>query len=1337
LATSSSGGGFYSDSDCHNTITGNSLTIGVGGSSASFFYKDSTPSPVGGYWTITASENPSAGWIDGSQQILIRAGSFGSFEISGTPSSITAGQSFTSPANDVTVTVKDIFGNVKNDWTGQIWFYSSDSQAVFIYSDQNKYTFTSGTGLDNGIHTFAGGGFTMKTKGNQSLVVHNSEGSQYDAVANVSVAVGATDHFGLSNYPRTAGGKFAMSSFSWDTPGYSSAPYTPKVTVYDAYGNIKDNFASPVWFGLYKSTDTPPSTTADYIFDYDSTNKYTFTSGDGMDNGEHSFAGSGFNVTTAGTDLKLRVATSDNGGKLTDFVITVKPQAIDHFGVSASPNLSRNGTGGEKAVDATLTESVNVTAYDGFGNVKTDYAYDDSSKSGMIYFYSSDTHATVPYAKTSASDSSKCLRFPSDEGSPGSHTFTPENTPTNYFKFATGGPQTLSVSECIDPTSTYATNIATNRYDPRLEGTNPLKTAASTGSLPDSQASPNKIFVANHVPGSTHTATAHSDDANNLIEAAPGHQQATISWYNPFDLPSDQALDPQVYIYRCQTDCDNSANFSKIITNPAKVTSTASTWGSYTDTGLTNGQTYYYKLSYAYLKEGSTYLETDKSITVSTTPADIAPREVSATQLDVSDSQNPGKVRIDYKLRWNSTVSIAFFNPATNQWTNATSPAQSGDVGSGMAGSEDLVSHVAYLNPTVDFAGHYLTDSFKVRLKVVVNGMNAYSDSETFDLDSTPPTSASLLVDASGKTASLTIGATDQSMPLAMMVANTPDFAGHSWQNYSTSLTGWNIDGASTVYVKLRDNFNNTTTLSQGILTALQNVQIKDASNSTTSDYRLAVIWSQAQMSNLEKYNILRATDGENFSTLGSSNQNGYLDMNLDPDTTYSYKVIAQDNLGNLSMASQVVSSSPGTAPDVTAPPQVELFGWKQDVGVRATVTWHTDQLSDSFVAYSTEKIVDGVSLKTVSGNDNKVKVVGLPDLQNNHEVALYNLDPSTKYYFKVLSKNEIQITGYSQVFDFTTPDRVLLLISGTTFTDITNSSAIASWTTSKLSTTLVEYGKSTNYESNIEDKSLNTEHKFKLDNLTAGSYHLRIKATDVDGNVTISDDYVFAVPPSPEISGVSISEVSNNSAKLSWRTNIDCNSNVDFGTSTNYSGSQGNAIMTTTHIVTLIGLESKTTYQISPRSIDQFGNVARGQNLSFTTTADTEAPKILNQKSEISSTGSGDTIKFQLIVSWETSEPATSKVEYAVGMGDTYDSSSKEDLSLNVSHTVIVSELKANSLYHFRIKSADASNNVAYSDDYTVTTPPKEKNILTIILNAITGPIGDIYSGVLERLKR
>ncbi len=1350
LQTNSATGHFYSDGGCLTTVPSNTLTIGVGSNSANFFYKDTSPNPVGVPYTITVSETPSLGWTDATQGITVKPAGFGSFQLSGYPTNIVAGTPFTSPANDIVVTVKDVYGNTKNDWTGQIWFYSSDSQATFPYTDVVKYTFTTGAGGDNGAHTFPGTGFVLKTKDNQSIVVHNSEGSRYDAIGNIFVTAASTDHFGLASYPQTASQRFAMSNFTWDTPGFSAAPYNPNVTAYDAYNNVKDNFTGQVWFELYRGSDTPgnpASSTANFTFANDYLTHYTFTSGTGADNGVHQFAGSGFNVVTSGTDLRFRVKTSDNGNKFSDFTITVKPQSIDHFGITTTPIISRNSVNYEKQVDTTFSENVTLTAFDAFGNVKTDYGYDPTSKAGMVYFYSSDAQAVLPYTKTVSTDSSGCFQFPA--GDLGAHTFTPQNTPTNYFKFQTGGYQSLSASECVDPTSTYATDPSTKKTDPRLEPADPSKNPASTGIFPASTNNPSKVYVTTHIPGSRHTATDHTGLVNDLIEAAPGYQQVTLTWTNPFDIPADTGLTPQAYIYRCAagpvlsptTDCSAfPTNYSKIVTTPNPLAVTAGTRTDYTDTGLTNGNHYYYKVSYAYKKQDNSYLETDKSITLDAVPADIAPREVTAVQLDRTDPANPGKVKVMYKLRWPSQVSLAYFNSGGNSWANASAPAQSGQTNGSFNGDASLPQYTAYFDPKVDFDGQFLNNTFKMRVKVTAQGSNAYADSSLLTLDSKNPLVNSIVSDASaGGSVNLVLNVTDDSNPIQMMISMDSGFAGGSWESYATSKNNFDLQNKNIIYFKFRDLENNLTQTSKTLYGTPANFAIKDGSTIATNKYRLTLVWDDV-VPVPKTYHVFRSTDGATYSQVDTTTKNGFLDINLSSSITYAYKVQAEDTAGNLSIPAGPLSSQPGSAPDVTAKPKVELFGWKQDQGVRAKISWDTDQNADSSVAYSTSSIHAKDDM--TADNGGVVKIAGDPKMTLNHEIWLYNLDPAAKYYFKVISKNEIQIAGYSDVLDFTTPERILLLISGTTISDITQTGALVSWSTSKLSITSLDYGDSTGYGATLIDTTLNTEHKFKLDKLKDGAiYHLRIKATDTDGNITTSDDYVFSTPAQPIISDFKATETSANSATLAWNTNVNTDSNVEFASTSPVAaiqvegravdqnaptaiqqGQQGKSDSTTIHSVTIIGLVAKQGYTATARGTDKFGNTAVSGQISFTTTADTTPPVISNLKSEITSSGSGNAIKYQAIISWETDESATSQVEYGQGVSGTYDSKTKEDLSLNQTHVIILNDLKANSAYHARVTSKDRSANQSFSDDFSLITPPKQKQLFQMIMDAITG---------------
>jgi len=71
--------------------------------------------------------------------------------------------------------------------------------------------------------------------------------------------------------------------------------------------------------------------------------------------------------------------------------------------------------------------------------------------------------------------------------------------------------------------------------------------------------------------------------------------------------------------------------------------------------------------------------------------------------------------------------------------------------------------------------------------------------------------------------------------------------------------------------------------------------------------------------------------------------------------------------------------------------------------------------------------------------------------------------------------------------------------------------------------------------------------------------------------------------------------------------------------------------------------------------------------------------------------------------ISWTTDEKATSLVEY--GTTTSYGMSSVLDANLVTSHSVALTDLTADTTYHFRVKSSDSSGNQATSGDATFDT--------------------------------
>jgi hypothetical protein len=125
------------------------ITSTLNGSGLAFFMGDFNKA---GVYTLTAT----AGTFSGSSANLTVAPSAPSYFTVAAPATAGTG----SPVN-VTVTAYDHFGNIATGYTGTVKLTSTDP-AVNL----GNYTFTSGTGKDNGIHTF---GVTLKTAGSQTI----------------------------------------------------------------------------------------------------------------------------------------------------------------------------------------------------------------------------------------------------------------------------------------------------------------------------------------------------------------------------------------------------------------------------------------------------------------------------------------------------------------------------------------------------------------------------------------------------------------------------------------------------------------------------------------------------------------------------------------------------------------------------------------------------------------------------------------------------------------------------------------------------------------------------------------------------------------------------------------------------------------------------------------------------------------------------------------------------------------------------------------------------------------------------------------------------------------
>jgi hypothetical protein len=188
----------------------------------------------------------------------------------------------------------------------------------------------------------------------------------------------------------------------------------------------------------------------------------------------------------------------------------------------------------------------------------------------------------------------------------------------------------------------------------------------------------------------------------------------------------------------------------------------------------------------------------------------------------------------------------------------------------------------------------------------------------------------------------------------------------------------------------------------------------------------------------------------------------------------------------------------------------------------------------------------------------------------------------------------------------------------------------------------------------------------------------------------------VNAAPPT--ISNVIATAITDTTATITWTTSEASTSRVNYGTTASYGSSTPlNSTLVTSHSVTLSQLTPRTVYHYQVSSQDLYGNLGASGDFSFTTAvAGTADPVISNV------TASSITDK-TAVISWTTNSATTSQLNY--GTTTNYGSSTPLDSALVTSHSVTLSKLTPNTLYHYQVLSQDSFGNLAVSGDFTFTT--------------------------------
>jgi len=238
----------------------------------------------------------------------------------------------------------------------------------------------------------------------------------------------------------------------------------------------------------------------------------------------------------------------------------------------------------------------------------------------------------------------------------------------------------------------------------------------------------------------------------------------------------------------------------------------------------------------------------------------------------------------------------------------------------------------------------------------------------------------------------------------------------------------------------------------------------------------------------------------------------------------------------------------------------------------------------------------------------------------------------------------------------------------------------------------------------------------------------------------TLNPSTTTQTPGELLISNIKYSDITRNSAVVSWKTNKKSNSIVVYclegGT---LCESEKDDALVTDHSVKLSNLETGKAYHITVKSRTGDSTDALDASMDATEVLrtsdikDTTPPKISDVKiTNLVSSQTGASAE----ITWKTDEPATSQVSYGTSQSYGNLQPAQTDTSLVVFHDVTLYGLPTNTTIHFKVISRDAAGNEASSLNATFVTPPPAGSGIGNAAPDFTLPCADGSTVTLSNLR-
>lgn len=406
--------------------------------------------------------------------------------------------------------------------------------------------------------------------------------------------------------------------------------------------------------------------------------------------------------------------------------------------------------------------------------------------------------------------------------------------------------------------------------------------------------------------------------------------------------------------------------------------------------------------------------------------------------------------------------------------------------------------------------------------------------------------------------------------------------------------------------------------------------------------------------------------------------------------------------------------------PSDTTSPVISSINSSSITSSGATITWTTNESSDTQVEYGTT---------TSYGSSTTLNTA----LVTSHSQSLSSLTPNTLYHYRVKSKDAAGNLATSADNTFTTLANPPV-ISNVQATSITATSVTITWTTDRATTSKINYGLTSSHTSStVKDTTLVTSHSVSIGGLSSSTlYHYQVESTDSGNLTSVSTDATFttSAPVLPVISNVQATNIITSGATITWTTDISSDSQVEYGTTTAYGSSTTlDPTLVTSHSVALTGLSAGTTYNYRVKSS---GAVSTNKTFSTTSASDTTAP------ATVTNLASAGTTRTSVDLSWTApgddgnTGTATSYDMHWLTVPITDSNWSSANILTGLPNPSIAGTaqtytaigLTANTTYYFALKTKDENNNVSVLSNVisakTKRQPPGQVKNLAATVSSI-----------------